>query len=168
MDKVSSLSFEEILDEHGDSVFRICKAYVGATIELDDLYQEAIINVWKSLKSFRNESKLSTWIYRVAVNTAITYRHKINKQGLRETYPETMEYFQEDLSDKHEKLERETQYALLLKAIEQLKPDQRIIIGLFLEDLSYKEIADVIGKDTNYVGVKLSRIKEQLAKLMKQ
>lgn len=168
MNKPEALSFEEILQVHGGSVYRICKAYVGLTVELDDLYQEAIINVWKSLKSFRNESKLSTWIYRVAVNTAITHRHKINKQSMRESYPETMDFIQDDLSDRQAKQEREAQYGQLLLAIEQLKPDQRIIIGLFLEDLSYKEIADVIGKDTNYVGVKLSRIKDQLAKLMNQ
>ena len=70
------------------------------------------------------------------------------------------------LSDTIFKQEREHQYGLMLRAIERLKPDQRMIIGLYLEDLSYKEIADVIGRDTNYVGVNITRIKERLSKMM--
>tara|TARA_Y100001949_G_C15915492_1_gene298824 strand:+ start:463 stop:969 length:507 start_codon:yes stop_codon:yes gene_type:complete len=156
--------FNHVVQEHGPKIYRLCKAYFGADEELDDVYQETLINIWKSMSSFRGDSKLSTWIYRITVNTAITFRRKKSKQPYGND--EFLEHLEYDSSESILKREREQQYQLLLKTIEQLKPDHRLIIGLYLEDLSYKEIAEVIGKDTNYVGVNITRIKDKLSKLM--
>ncbi len=160
-----TVKFDEVVNEHGQGIYRWCKAYYGLGPDLDDLYQEVLINVWKALGSFRGDSKLSTWIYRITINTAITYGRKQSKNRLKESGLND-EYLTDDRSDKEEKIRKELQYQQLLKAITRLKPDQRMIIGLYLEDLSYKEIAEVIGKDTNYIGVKINRIKEKLTKLM--
>tara|TARA_Y100000310_G_C20657152_1_gene802558 strand:+ start:1598 stop:2098 length:501 start_codon:yes stop_codon:yes gene_type:complete len=162
--KYSRENFNEIVNEHGSSIYRVCKAYCGAGEELDDVYQETLINIWKSIQRFRGESKLSTWIYRITVNTAITHRRKSQRQVSGSS--ELLDSIEFDSSDTIFKQEREHQYGLMLRAIERLKPDQRMIIGLYLEDLSYKEIADVIGRDTNYVGVNITRIKERLSKMM--
>ena len=162
----STEQFEQVVKEHGQGIYRWCKAYYGSGPDLDDLYQEVLINLWKALGSFRGDSKLTTWIYRVTINTALTYRRKKSKVSESET---TLEDFQLpiDSTENEEKLLQEARYQLLLSSINKLKPDQRMVIGLFLEDLSYKEIAEIIGKDTNYVGVKISRAKEKLSKLMK-
>lgn len=160
-------SFNKIVQEHGPSVYRVCRAYLGHTDELDDLYQEVLINVWRSMASFRGESQLGTWIYRVAVNTAITYRRKVIRgeaQSAQLQHEPALEY---DDADREDKIMRDQQYQQLILAIEKLKPEQRIIIGLYLEDMSYKDIAQVLGKDTNYVGVNLTRIKTKLTKLLK-
>jgi len=166
MSKVQ-LDFDQLVADHGEGVYRLCRAYVGNIPELDDLYQEALINIWKALPGFRGDAKITTWIYRVTVNTSVTYRRKTSRKTSLETHLDDFSHISIDSEDRDHKLKLEEQYQLLLKAIEKLKADQRIIIGLFLEDLSYKEIGEVIGKDTNYVGVKLSRIKEKLSKLIK-
>lgn len=167
MNNKTVIDFRQLVSDHGEGVYRLCKAYVGQTADLDDVHQEALINIWRSLKSFRGEAKITTWIYRITVNTAITYRRKSAKKIGLESSVDDYTHLTENTREREEKQNQEERYRQLSQAIATLKPDQRIIIGLFLEDLSYKEIADVIGKDTNYVGVKLLRIKEKLSKLMK-
>lgn len=159
-------AFNEVAATHGDSIYRLCKAYMGNSEEVDDLYQEALINIWKALPKFRGEAKLSTWIYRVTVNTALSFRRKVAREESVRANQWNPEYLVDDLADKQEKIERENQFERLLECIEELKPDHRILIGLYLENLSYREIAEVIGKTTNYVGVNIGRIKERLTKLM--
>ncbi|WP_421869313.1 RNA polymerase sigma factor [Marinoscillum sp.] len=157
-------AFDELVEERGPSIYRLCKAYCGASDELDDVYQEVLINIWKAISKFRGDSSLSTWIYRVTVNTAISHlRKQKSRPSGTDDMLESLEY---DTSDLIYKQEREQQYNQLLNSIEQLKPEHRVIIGLYLEDLSYKEIAEIIGKDTNYVGVNIGRIKQKLTKLM--
>lgn len=167
MIRITDQTFEEIVETHGDAIYRVCKAYWGFSEDLDDVYQEVLINLWKSLPSFKGHALLSTWIYRVAVNTTITHRRKRIKAEARHTVLNDWSGFPEDPGDREEKAWQEDQYHLLLKSIARLKPGHRIMIGLYLEDLSYREIADVIGKDTSYVGVNLKRIKEKLSKLMR-
>lgn len=158
-------TFDEVVSEHGPSIFRLCRAYLGSDLDVDDVYQETLINLWKALPGFRGESKISTWIYRITVNTAISYRRK--KQRIQTTNNEVvLDQLAFDSSETVLKQEREKQFEQLMIAINQLKSDQRVLIGLYLEDLSYKEIAEVIGRDTNYVGVNIGRIKQKLTKMM--
>lgn len=166
MSKTSATSsFNELVANHGPGLYRLCKAYLGLSEEVNDLYQEVLINVWKALPGFRGEAQLSTWLYRISVNTAITYRRKQAGYEARMASNE-LEHLADDESDRMEKLQTESNINQLMACIDRLESDQRIVMGLYLEDLSYKEIAEVIGKDTNYVGVKLMRIKEKLAKMM--
>lgn len=159
-------SFNELVATHGPGLFRLCKAYLGNTEEVNDLYQEVLINTWKALPGFRGEAQLSTWLYRITVNTAITYRRKQTGYESRRASADHLGHLVEDEAERSEKIQKENAINQLLACIELLDKDQRIIMGLYLEDLSYRDIAEVIGKDTNYVGVKLMRIKEKLAKMM--
>ena len=160
--------FNTIVNENHASIYRICKAYLGRSVEVEDLYQEVLINVWHSLPRFKGNSKISTWIYRVTVNTAITYRRKKNRHESKWVPMEPGHPIPgSEESSKEEKIRLEKKLEKMMGLIEGLKKDQRIVIGLYLEDLSYKEIAEVLGKDTNYVGVKISRIKEKLSKMMR-
>lgn len=161
---MNKVDFDRLVEENGGTIYRLCKAYVGDTDDLPDVYQETLINIWKALPKFRGDSKVTTWIYRITVNTAISHRRK-QKPSINGN-SDVLDQMEYDNSDTIFKQEKELQYNKLLKTIEQLKPEHRMIIGLYLEDLSYKEIAEVIGKDTNYVGVNIGRIKQRLTKMV--
>ena len=136
-------------------------AYLYDKGEVDDLYQEILYSVWKSLDSYKGAAQLSTWIYRVAVNTAINYNIKHKKQQHLEL-PETLNIPAEEKDVKQE----EVQFKKLRHCIQQLESQDRLIISLVLEDKSYKDIAEITGGNTNNVGVKINRIKARLLKLM--
>jgi len=151
--------FLELFEQNRASIRRVCFGYLNSASEVDDLFQEIMTNVWHSLPSFRGEAKISTWVYRIAVNTALVYRKKW-KHG-------------EELADMadgspcaHQALEDRERLAMLHAAIATLPDQERLIITLLLEGLSYKEIADVTGITVNYVGVKISRIKDALEQLI--
>ncbi len=147
--------FLDLFEKNKASIRRVCFGYLNSSSEVEDLFQEVMKNVWHSLPSFRGEAQISTWVYRIAVNTAIVYRKKW-KQG--EELP--------DLPDQsrgaQQTLEEQERLAALHAAIATLGDQDRVIITLLLEGLSYKEIADVTGITVNYVGVKISRIKEAI------
>ena len=154
--------FGEIVQQCHGSVYRICHAYLYNKSHADDLYQEIMLQVWKSLDKFKGEAKVNTWVYRIAVNTAISY----NLQHKREQHSELPETV--NVADEHAGAakEKEQQFELLAKAISKLEEHDRLIISLVLEDLSYKEIAEITGSSINNIGVKISRIKVRLVKLM--
>ena len=151
--------FLELFERNKASIRRVCYGYLNSPCEVDDLFQEIMTNVWHSLPSFRGEAKVSTWVYRIAVNTALVYRKKW-KQG--EELPEIVD----SSPCAQQTLEDRERLAMLHNAIATLPDQERLIITLLLEGLSYKEIADVTGITVNYVGVKISRIKESLEQLI--
>ena len=151
--------FVELFERNKASIRRLCYGYLNSPSEVDDLFQEVMTNVWHSLPSFRGEAKISTWVYRIAVNTALVYRKKW-KQA--EELPE----IQDTSPCAHTTLEEQERLAALHRAIATLPDQERLIVTLLLEGLSYKEIADVTGITVNYVGVKISRIKNTLEQLM--
>lgn len=123
--------------------------------EVSDLFQETLINLWKGYESFRHESKLSTWIYRVAMNTCISADRKKRRQGTK--VPLSMDidlYNDEDHETK--------QVRQLHERIQRLDLIDRALVMMWLEGMNYDEIADVIGISVKNVGVKLVRIKEKL------
>jgi len=155
--------FNELVKENRASIYRICRAYLYDPSLADDLYQEILFQAWKSIQNFKGESKVSTWIYRIAVNTAINYNIK-NKRHQHLPLPE---FFQAEYVDTMgEKMEQEAQLNKLRYCISQLETQDRLIISLVLEDKSYKEIAEITGSNINNVGVKINRIKTRLLKLM--
>jgi len=147
--------FQELFAANRSRIQRLCYGYLGPCGEVEDLFQEIMINVWNSLPSFRGESLPSTWLYRIAVNTALIHRRK---QRASEPLPELR-----DLSlGAHQNLEAEERLAALRAAIATLPDQDRVIITLLLEALSYKEISEITGITVNHVGVKISRIKSVL------
>jgi RNA polymerase sigma-70 factor, ECF subfamily len=151
--------FVALFEQSRAGIRRLCYSYLNSTSEVDDLFQEIMTNVWNSLPKFRGDAKLSTWVYRIAVNTALIYRRR---QRPSEELPDVPDHRVSPQQD----LERQEQLEALHRAIAQLGGQDRLLVSLLLEGLSYKEIADVTGITINYVGVKISRIKQALEQLM--
>jgi RNA polymerase sigma factor (sigma-70 family) len=155
--------FNQLVKDNHASIYRICRAYLYDVSHANDLYQEILFQIWKGIHNFKGKAKVSTWIYRVAVNTAISYNLKNKKYGFA-ALPAEIEYPYEDTMP--EKIAQEIQLNQLRYWISQLEANNRLIISLVLEDKSYKEIAEITGTNVNLVGVKINRIKAQLLKLM--
>ena len=151
--------FVQLFERSRPSIRRLCHAYLNSAAEVDDLFQEIMTNVWNSLPSFRGEAKISTWLYRIAVNTALIHRRKRRPS-------EELGDFADQRTSAHQNLERRERLDALHSAIAQLGDQDRLIVSLLLEGLSYKEIADITGITVNYVGVKIVRIKQALEQLM--
>lgn len=160
--------FNEIVSESSDSIRRICRYYNSNAEEQKDMYQEVLVNIWKSLDSFRGDSAISTWVYRVAVNTALTftgkaYRHmKLMVNGETANLNSILD--EENLK---EKLEQEKQLERLQTELNQLSVIDKALISLMLEGLSMKEIAEIIGVTEPNVKVKIHRVKAQLKEKLK-
>ena len=162
----NELLFKQVISENKDRIYRICCAYERDPDERDDLYQEIMINIWKSLDKFEGRSLISTWIYRIAVNTSLMHIKKSAKlRSLHsEVDVETLNIPETD--SREEKIKTGSDIERLFECINKLQEVDRLIISMVLDDLSYKEIAEVTGMTTSNVGVKINRIKKELAKLM--
>ena len=152
-------TFVRLFEDNRASIRRLCYGYLNSAAEVDDLFQEIMTNAWNALPNFRGEAKISTWLYRIAVNTAIVHRRRQRPSEELGDFPDCHASAQQDL-EQRERLEA------LYRAIAQLGDQDRLIVTLLLEGLSYKEIADITGITVNYVGVKIVRIKQALEQLM--
>jgi RNA polymerase sigma-70 factor (ECF subfamily) len=159
--------FNLLVKENQPKILKICKYYAPVAEDQKDIYQEILINIWKSLENFRGEAQESTWIYRIALNTAMGFagkefrRMKIVLDGGEKNL---LNLFSED--DSAIKL-REDQINLLQNQLNLLSVIDKAIMSLVLEDLSSKEIAEIIGITEPNVRVKIHRIKETLREQMK-
>lgn len=152
---VKEQEFSRMVREHKSTIYTVCYMFSNDEDEVSDLFQETLINLWKGFESFRHESKLSTWIYRVAMNTCISADRKKRKQGTK--VPLSMDinlYNDEDHETK--------QVRQLHERIQRLDLIDRALVMMWLEGMNYDEIAEVIGISVKNVGVKLVRIKEKL------
>lgn len=148
--------FEKIVKENKSTIYTVCYMFSKDPDEVSDLFQETLINLWRGYSSFKKESKLTTWIWRVCFNTCISFERKKN----RNTIPLEMNA---DLFNDSE--EDNKQIQMLHRRIHRLKPFDRAIVLLWLENMSYEEIAAVIGISVKNVSVRLFRIKEELKKM---
>ncbi|MCL9806191.1 sigma-70 family RNA polymerase sigma factor [Flavobacterium amniphilum] len=148
--------FKDIYSKYSQKVHRLCLGYTGDAMQADDLLQEVFIKVWENLEKFRGESQMSTWIYRIAVNTCLLHLRSNKKQTKVNV---------EDLSSKisDETNEMEAQVQLLYKCISELNETDRLIITLLLEEVPYPEIAEVTSISEGNLRVKIHRIKQQLS-----
>ena len=153
-------TFLKIIEENQGIIYKVCKMYRDTKEDQEDLFQEIVLQLWKAFPNFRKESKISSWMYRIALNTAIAIFRK-NKIVLefKGSIPKASQRNQADKPSENE--ER------LFEAIRTLNKAERAIIALYLEDYPYKEIAEMTGITENYVGVKVSRIKEKLKNILK-
>lgn len=159
--------FVEIMNEHRAKIFRTCRAYADDDDDAKDLLQECSVNIWTNLEKFRGESSISTWLFRIAVNTCLMHIRKENKSKeifqRREAIPDPAH-----VDSLHLKLEEEQQLEMLHACIHELPETDRLICVMLLEDLSYKEIAEATGLTLNHVGVKINRIKKTLTEKMEE
>jgi len=155
------IKFLDLIKENQNIIHKICFVYSNHNDDRKDLYQEIILQLWKSFESFKGLSKFSTWIYRVALNTAITLTKKPILFVNTSTPPDIPIGFDNSL-------ELSEDIKILYLAISKLKKTEKAIILLWLEEKSYKEISETIGISTKNVSVKLVRIKLKLAELIKK
>jgi RNA polymerase sigma-70 factor (ECF subfamily) len=158
------VKFKNIYENSKDKIYRLCLGFTGNKMDADDLFQEVYIKVWNNLESFRDESNINTWIYRIASNTAIVFvskRTKLNNKN-DQIEVENMTLVNEN----SENLYSDKMIVKLYQTISNLKEKDRIIISLLLEKNSYSEIAEIIGMNISNVGVRINRIKKTLTKKM--
>ncbi len=160
--------FKQVIAENDDRILRICRYYAPSNEEQKDIYQEILINIWKSLANFRGEAALSTWIYRVAVNTALSFTGKAFKRMKLHVDFETKNLSSLGNDEEFEqKIREEEQLNQLQTELNQLSVIDKALVSLILEGLSMREIADIIGITEPNARVKIHRIKEMLRKKMK-
>ncbi len=155
--------FIEMINNHRGIIYKVCNIYFYKSEDRRDVFQEILLQLWRSFPGFRNESQRSTWMYRVALNTAISnFRKEIKKPERRSLAVSELEI--PDIQD----LSGESDNEVMLKmAIGQLTNIEKAIIMLYLEEKSYEEISDIMGITRSNVGVKLNRIKIKLEKIIK-
>ena len=159
--------FKNIIEKHNGILYKIGRSYTLEESDFKDLYQEMLIQIWKSLDSFKGNSKTSTWIYRVALNTALVFKRKGKKHFKTDSIDNlSFKIADESLILRQQSREKESRIELLYQCINQLKKEERAIILLHLEGKKYEEIAEVIGLTTSHVGVKIKRTKDRLYKLL--
>jgi RNA polymerase sigma factor (sigma-70 family) len=156
--------FTDMVNAHRGIIFKVCHMYVHDTDDREDLFQEIVFQLWRSFPGFRGEAKPSTWMYRVALNTAIShFRNQSRKPDQR-----TLSIAELQIADKDEKQSVNESINLLNDAIQQLSRIEKAIIILYLEEKSYQEISDIMGISHSNVGVKINRIKTKLEKIIKK
>lgn len=153
------MEFEKIYQSYSEKIFRLCMAYVNDRVEAQDLTQETFIIVWEKLDTFRNESSIGTWIYRIATNNCLKM---IRKGKVHKTAELPIHIMEKEMP-----ASLEPQIKLLYQFISELPEIERIIISLELEDLNQAEIALIVGLSATNVRVKIHRIKKKLTKKFK-
>ena len=149
--------FAQTIATHKSTIYTVCYMFSKDADEVSDLFQEVLVNLWKGFESFEHRSDIKTWIYRVALNTCISLdRKKRRSSALRLTM---------DINLFEDRDEDTRQVGMLHRRISKLQPFDRAIVLLWLENLSYEEIGQIVGITTKNVSVRLFRIREQLKQM---
>jgi len=160
--KEKEQEFLKRIESHKGILYKVSKMYMDNHDDQQDLFQEIVCQLWKSYDSFRNESQFSTWMYRVAVNTAIVFLKKEKRKV--DKYEIASENIKDDEGDSHIK---ESQIDLFYKAVQKLEKIDKAIIFYQLEGFSHKEIGENLGISEGNARVKLNRAKEKLKEIIK-
>jgi RNA polymerase sigma-70 factor, ECF subfamily len=155
--------FINIISAHQGVILKVCRMYCNDREDSEDLFQEIVLQLWRSYPAFRGDAKLSTWIYRIGLNMAITrLREQLRKPV---TLPISMEHQNfTEMSSQRMDVEYGTE---LLAAIDTLNKFDKALLLLYLDEKSYKEIAEIIGLSESNVGVKINRIKRRLKEMIR-
>lgn len=155
---MSEKEFLSQLKEHQNIIYKLVHLYANSEEDKKDLYQEIVLQAWKTYSAFRGEAKFSTWLYRLCLNTIFTLQRKTNRIEYTDTIKYEEQYSSSPTSDEAERL---------YKAIRTLPETERAVISLHLDGYDNKEVSELIGITANLVGVKLHRIKQHLATILK-
>ena len=159
--KQNKRAFSELIKTNQRIIHKITFIYADSPVEREDLFQEICLQLWKSYSGFREDSQFSTWMYRVALNTAISTIRK-KKNGFAFESIQNYSQLPDETADDKEKVKQ------LYRAISKLNSIDKAIILLWLEEKSYDEIASIMGTSKSNVSVKLVRIKRKLEELIKE
>lgn len=161
MDPTEEKRFISLINEHQGLIHKVCIMYENDPDVRNDLFQEIVFQLWKSFGTFRGEAKITTWMYRIALNTAISGFRKqtrnVKTEDLKELHFNISDSWADDQEEELHRLQR---------AIRQLSEIERAMIMMALEEVPYDEIAETIGITQNNVRVRMNRIREKLKKLM--
>lgn len=156
--------FIDMINKHRGILYKVCNLYCNDVEDKKDLFQEIVLQLWRSFPGFRQDSRASTWAYRVALNTAISNFRKESRKPDRFAISDKELQIPDmtDFAGKEENLQ------ILKLSIDELTKIEKAIIMLYLDDNSYEEIAEIIGISKTNVGVKINRIKAKIAKFIKE
>lgn len=151
--------FVVLINQHRGLIYKICHLYADRRDDREDLFQDIVLQLWRAFPSFKGESLISTWMYRVALNTAISwFRKEKRKPGMQR-----ISVVELQLPD----LEPTGETEILHQAIQHLTQVEKAIVILYLDEKSYQEISDIIGISSSNVGVRINRIKMKLERIVK-
>ena len=151
--------FLKTIHDNQNIIYKICRMYRDNKEDQEDLYQEIVYQLWKSYPSFKNECKISSWIYRIALNTSMAvYRKSKPAIEYYEDFPEYIHPSGEEIVSENEDR--------LFSSFRFLNDLEKAIISLYLEDFNYQEIAEITGLTENNTGVRINRIKNKLKKIL--
>ena len=153
--------FLQLADSYKDVIAKVCSVYASDTAPFADLYQEVMINLWTGLESYRGDAKVSTWIYRLAINTCITW-HRRNKRHSFGVPIESAFDIADSADDKSGHIKE------LYKLISRLAPFDKALVTLWLDEKSYEEISSILGISKVNVATRLHRVKARLSELANQ
>ena len=159
--------FMNWLGEHGSSVMKVARAYTLTSEECQDLAQEILLQAWRSLPKFEGKASAATWFYRVALQTAMNWQRKDKPRRSRQQPLLEVQALAPKGIDSAEQAQHRDTVEQLYKAINQLPKTDAALVLLYLDELSYREMAEVLGISESNVGVKLNRAKKALSELMK-
>jgi len=154
--------FIRMIDKHRGIIYKVCNLYRNKEEDKRDLFQEIVLQLWKSYPSFRGDSKQSTWMYRVALNVAITIFRNDSKKPSKQA----ISLAELEIPDMTGLAGESDNLIKLKQVIEQLTKIERAITMLYLDEKSYDEIGDIIGISNSNVGVKLNRIKTKIKRII--
>ncbi len=150
-----------LITENEGLIFKVCNMYCNNKEDKEDLFQDIVLQLWRAYPTFKGESKVTTWMYRIAINNAIT---RLRKETKREKFTELDgDAFQVPHTDNGELEER---IAAMYEAIKKLTEIERAITMLYMDDCSYKEISEILGLSETNIGFKLNKIKLRLRTLV--
>ena len=154
--------FLKLLEKHRGILIKVSKIYMNNVQDQQDLEQEIVFQLWRSYENFAGNSKFSTWMYRVALNTAITYFKKEKRRVDKDLIHEKLDVRAEEVDES-----KDSQLAHFYKAVQELNKVEKAIILLFIEGHSHKDIAENLGLSEVNARVKLNRTKKKIQKLIK-
>ncbi len=161
MEQIDENKFVDLVDKNQNLIHKICRLYTNGEAEHKDLFQEITIQLWKAYPKFRGDSKFSTWMYRVGINTAITLYRKSKRRIRSYNFDEVSYKIPEDTTYNYIE---DQQLEAIYEAVKALNDVDKAIVFLYLEDKSYKEISETIGLTEINARVKMNRIKNKLKK----
>jgi RNA polymerase sigma-70 factor, ECF subfamily len=157
--------FLELVTENRNKILRICRVYAWNSADQDDLYQEILFQIWRGLPGLKEKQFANTWLYRVAINTAISFVRKRASRSERVVLFEHAELTRA-IESRQTAETSDERVAQLYTAIYKLDPLEKALVTLFLEDFTYEQMAEATGINANNVGVMLHRAKKKLSSLM--
>jgi RNA polymerase sigma-70 factor (ECF subfamily) len=166
LDEEQTSLFLNWLGEHGASVMKVARAYTLTSEECQDLAQEILLQAWRSVPNFEGKASAATWFYRVALHTAMNWHRKDKTRRSRQQPLLAVHTVVTDGCDSAEQAQQRETVEQLYQAIRKLPKTDAALVLLYLDELSYQEMAEVLGISESNVGVKLNRAKKALSELM--